>query len=92
MALHPSTFEYLNPTDRQKAAMAGLRTAAATYAFAVDKFTPDGPDKTYALRKIREIAMWANVAVTRLPDGTPRDDVDSTPKVVRDYGSNETGC
>ena len=33
---------------------------------------PDGPDKTYMLRKFREVAMWANIAITRNPDGSPR--------------------
>ena len=72
MPLHTSTFEYVKPTDKQVAQMNGLRSAAANYAAAVDQHVPEGPDKTYALRKIREIAMWVNVALTRLPDGTPR--------------------
>jgi hypothetical protein len=38
----------------------------------LDAFVPEGPDKTYLMRKLREVAMWANVAVTRQPDGTPR--------------------
>jgi hypothetical protein len=33
---------------------------------------PDGPDKTFVIRAHRSNAMWANVAITRLPDGTPR--------------------
>jgi hypothetical protein len=33
---------------------------------------PAGPDRTYAIRKVREVGMWANVAVTRDADGTPR--------------------
>ena len=74
MTLHSSTFEYLKPTEEQIRQMAGLRAAAANYARAVDEFAPDGPDKTYVLRKIREIAMWVNVSVTRLPDGMPRND------------------
>lgn len=39
---------------------------------AVDALLPDGPDKTYALRKHREVAMWTNIAITRQPDGSPR--------------------
>jgi hypothetical protein len=35
---------------------------------------PDGPDKAHTIRNHRTTAMWANVAVTRLPDGTPRRD------------------
>ena len=70
--LHPSTFEYLKPTETQINDMAALRAAAATYASFVDRYLPEGADKTYALRKIREVAMWVNVAVTREADGTPR--------------------
>jgi len=73
MPLHSSTFEYLKPTDEQIERMAILRRASGVYARAVDDFLPEGPDKTYVLRKVREIAMWANVACTREADGTPRE-------------------
>lgn len=72
MTLHDSTFEYLKPTDVQIETMAQLRIAAMQYAQAVNMMLPEGPDKTYALRKFREVAMWINIAVTRHPDGTPR--------------------
>lgn len=70
--MHPSTYEYLQPTDEQKAAMAKLREAAAVYGTALDELLPDGPDKTFIIRAHRSNAMWANVSVTRHPDGTPR--------------------
>jgi hypothetical protein len=73
MSLHPSTFEYLKPTDAQLITMEDLRQRSAVYAQAVDAALPEGPDKTYILRRIRETAMWINVSITRLPDGTPRD-------------------
>ena len=73
MTLHPSTFEYLKPTDEHLKKMARLRLAAAEYAAALDHELPDGPDKTFVLRAHRSNAMWVNVAVTRLPDGTPRE-------------------
>lgn len=72
MALHPSTYEYLKPTDDQMAAMAKVRAAAKTYNDVLDDVLPDGPDKTFVIRNHRSNAMWANVAITRLPDGTPR--------------------
>ena len=72
MSLHPSTFEYLKPTDAQIDAMAQVRAAAKVYADTLDALLPDGPDKTFILRAHRSNAMWANVAITRLPDGTPR--------------------
>lgn len=71
--LHESTFGYLNPTDEQKEQMHTVRSAAADYAAILDKEIPPGPDKTYLLRKLREVAMWANIAITRESDGSPRD-------------------
>lgn len=70
--MHPSAYEYLKPTDEQIAAMAKLREAAAVYGEALAELLPDGPDKTFVIRNHRSNAMWANVAVTRHPDGTPR--------------------
>jgi len=72
MTLHASTFDYLNPTDAQKATMNDLRQRASVYAQAVDAALPDGPDKTFLLRQFREVAMWVNIAVTRNADGSPR--------------------
>ena len=70
--MHASAFEYLNPTDEQKADMNQLRLAAKEYADVLNDVLHDGPDKTYVLRKLREVAMWANVAITRHADGSPR--------------------
>lgn len=67
-----SPFGYLKPTDEQLAAMEKLRHAAATYGAALAEFLPDGPDKTFTMRNHRTTAMWANVALTRQPDGSPR--------------------
>lgn len=74
--LHPSAFEYLKPTDKQINDMRVLREYAKVYADALERHLPDGPDKTYILRRHRETAMWVNVAVTRQADGTPRLDTD----------------
>lgn len=70
--MHPSTYEYLKPTDGQVETMAKVRSAAKAYGDALDALLPDGPDKTYIIRAHRSNAMWANAAITRLPDGTPR--------------------
>jgi len=74
----PLLFDYLKPTERQMAQMAALRSAARMYFIVLERSLPDGPDKTYTLRKLREVAMWANVAITRQADGTPRTDDDIT--------------
>ncbi len=70
--MHSSTFEYLKPTEGQIETMAKVRGDAATFARTLEALLPDGPDKTYTLRKFREVCMWANVAITRQPDGSPR--------------------
>ncbi len=70
--MHPSTFEYPTPTTAQQHDMAFLRDTTANYAKMLDVMLPPGADKTYVMRKLREIGMWANVALTRFDDGTPR--------------------
>jgi hypothetical protein len=70
--MHSSTFKYLKPTDDQIKQMEFVRQAAHTYARVLEANLPDGSDKTYTIRKLREVAMWANVAITRQPDGSPR--------------------
>lgn len=84
MPLHPSTFEYLKSTDEQLATMSVVRNASTDYARILDKYLPNGPDKTYLIRKFREIAMWANVAITRMPDGSPRTDDAETMAAIND--------
>jgi hypothetical protein len=51
-------------TTRQRASVVSL--------LSLEALLPDGPDKTFVIRAHRSNAMWANVAITRLPDGTPR--------------------
>lgn len=70
--LSDTTFEYLKPTDAQIHDMHLMRGAAAEYAIQIERLVPDGADKTYILRKLREVAMWVNIAITREANGTPR--------------------
>ena len=74
MSLHESTFEYLKPTDEQLSIMSAARFFTKNYANDIASLLPEGADKTYILRKIREIGMWINVSITREADGTPRSD------------------
>jgi len=71
-AMHDTTFEYLQPTDDQKARMQRVRDAAKAYAAVLNAELPDGPDKTFVIRSHRTTAMWANVAITRQADGSAR--------------------
>ena len=70
--MHSSTYDYLKPTDDQIETMAKVREAARVYGEALEALLPDGPDKTFVIRGHRSNAMWANVAITRQPDGAPR--------------------
>lgn len=70
--MHSSTFEYLKPTDEQVEAMSRVRAASKAFCDVLEAELPDGPDKTFTIRGHRSNAMWANVAITRQPDGTPR--------------------
>jgi len=70
--LHETTFEYLKPTDEQIESMATMRRAYADFVSMIDDTLPNGADKTYIIRKLRECAMWTNVAITRTADGEPR--------------------
>lgn len=72
MQLHESTFEYLKPTEEQISDMSVVRQAAKVYCDVLENILPDGPDKTFVIRAHRSNAMWANVAITRQADGTPR--------------------
>ncbi len=72
MSLDASTFQYLKPSEEQLERMNTARAASEAYAVALDRVVPEGPDKTYLMRKLREVAMWANVAITRNADGSPR--------------------
>lgn len=72
MVLHPTTFEYLKPTDDQLNTMGAVREAFKAFTNTIEPWIPEGPDKTYLLRQLRDCAMWANIAITRNPDGSPR--------------------
>lgn len=70
--MHVSTYEFLKPTEKQIEQMARVRQAARVFSEVLEKELPEGPDKTFCIRGHRANAMWTNVAITRLPDGTPR--------------------
>lgn len=70
--MHRSTYDYLKPTDEQLQLMEKLREAARTYGNTLDCLLPEGPDKEFIIRSHRATAMWANVAITRESDGSPR--------------------
>ena len=59
MSLHASTFDYLMPTEAQQETMKDTRALFKEFASHMDHILPDGPDKTYVMRQLRDCAMWA---------------------------------
>jgi hypothetical protein len=72
LSFHATLFDYLKPTDNQLQVMANVRAEFRLFAESLDHAIPDGPDKTFLMRQLRDCAMWANVAITRNADGSPR--------------------
>jgi hypothetical protein len=72
MSLHDSTFDYVKPTDDQMNGIVEVRRASKEHARVLASVLPEGPDKTYVLRMLRTVNMWAMIALTRHPDGAPR--------------------
>ena len=79
------TFTTIKPTGDQLNAMDAVRslapersrgrerTAAQEFCGTLDAYLPEGPDKTYVIRQFRSVVMWANVAIVRNTDGSPRE-------------------
>ena len=67
-----TTYNYIKPTDEQVARMERVREAAKAFSEVLERELPDGPDKTFVIRNHRTTGMWANVSITRQPDGSPR--------------------
>jgi len=63
---------YLKPTNDQLNQMELVRESFRDFAKVLDAELPDGPDKTWIMRELRTVAMWANVTLTRNADGSPR--------------------
>ena len=39
------------------------QNTAHAYKRAIEELVPDGPDKIYMLQKLREVQMWAKMAI-----------------------------
>lgn len=85
MNLHTSMFDYLQPTSNQIAMMKEARLAFMHLASVLNTIVPDGPDKTHMVRTLRNASMWANIAITRHPDGSPRQAIDNVPDYPADH-------
>lgn len=72
MTLSNDAFEYLAPSPEQLVELQQMRAVFSQFCTIIDQMLPEGPDKTFVLRQLRTASMWANVALTRNADGSPR--------------------
>lgn len=56
-------FTYHAPTGDQPEKYKRIREAAKTLAREIDRSCPSGPDRTTAVRAVREAVMWANASI-----------------------------
>jgi hypothetical protein len=56
-------FTYHRPTQEQLLIYHELREAAGAFALSIVNLVPPGPDRTAALRKVREAVMTANAGI-----------------------------
>jgi hypothetical protein len=56
-------FTYHRPTEEQVESYAMLRHFAKEFAYAIDRYCPAGPDRTAAMRHLREAVMTANASI-----------------------------
>ena len=56
-------FTYHAPTDEQKGKYLEIRSKGMELARLIDKACPPSPDRTAAMRKLRECIMTANAAI-----------------------------
>ena len=70
--MHPSTTQYLKPSDEQLVAMAKVREGYAATLALVDALLPAGRYKALTITALEESCMWAMKAISRDDDGAPR--------------------
>lgn len=56
-------FTYHRPNEGQTTRLQELREGALKFAILINERVPDGPDKSAAIRKLRECVMTANAAI-----------------------------
>jgi hypothetical protein len=56
-------FTYHSPTGNQPELYLAIRNAGKELARVIDKSCPSGPDRTAAIRKVREAVMTANASI-----------------------------
>lgn len=56
-------FTYHAPTQEDVDKYLRIRSNALAFAKAIQEECPDGPDKSVAIRTVREAVMWANASI-----------------------------
>jgi hypothetical protein len=72
--MHETTFGFLTPTAKQRVVMDGVRQAFAELLHVVEENVPSGRYRSLSVTALEQASMWAMKGITRLGDGTPRED------------------
>lgn len=56
-------FSYHAPDEHQAFSYDTIRAAAKEFAYAIEYNCPESPDRTDAIRKVREAVMMANASI-----------------------------
>lgn len=56
-------FTYHSPDELQQSALLEIRESAKSLAYTICMFVPEGPDRSSAIRKLRETVMTANAGI-----------------------------
>ena len=60
-----SAFTYHAPKPGQPEMYTGIREKAKELAYLIDGLCPDSREKSLAMTKLEECAMWANASIAR---------------------------
>lgn len=63
--MNDNTFDYQKPTEASLEILTIIRAAAKEYAKILIKTLPESREKSIAITKIEETAMWANKSVVQ---------------------------
>lgn len=60
-----NNFSYHAPKEGQNAKYEAIRNSAKAQALLIDELCPNSREKSLAMTKLEESAMWANAAIAR---------------------------
>lgn len=60
-----NNFIYHKPDEKSTIAIMKIREYARNFAYLIDETVPNSREKSLAMTKLEEVAMWANAGIAR---------------------------